>query len=293
MSGRTLRWIAGLGTGAFLLVVLVGFVVVSVSFYAYNESDSFCLQCHFKEGLLSPAVVTAPAHEPYEMGTKACTDCHQERQILIHLERAGRRMQENLAWFTQLDRVEPLPSGTSDEACMACHHRILEINRMPENEMVLTPELAKIGLRFDHARHYGLKDFTDADVARLAELDEKAAAAGLVEDEEDERAFLAKVRRSRCSLCHEKWKEGAERVDKAVNYFTAGPMTCFSCHPDADAAIHPGNALSIPTERVCRRCHNGKIHGRIFFFNADKNDPDKSTCNMCHPAYVATGTAFD
>ena len=153
-------------------------------------------------------------------------------------------------------------------------------------ERIFSPKLAAIGLRMDVGRHYHLKEFDADDRRRFAELSAKEA---LDDAERDELVFLNKARISNCAICHERRRAteaGQARLDKTVNYFTANPMTCFSCHPDAVDGRHPGNPLALPTERVCRRCHNGWTHGRILFFNADRNDADRSACVKCHPRYV-------
>ena len=277
--------IARFGAWLWLPVVLVTAGVV-YAMVASNESSGKCMQCHHDKLLYNPRIQEF-AHLPYKEGRVDCVTCHTQRSEGRHMRVAAVELAEGAEEFTTPRAyAQPArPTYPTDAECIACHYRILEVNDVTSFEG-RSEKLAAIGLRFDHRTHYRLKDYTADDHARYVALKAKEARS---EDEQTELDLLAKVRISACALCHQRDRVGPDGdvvIDKAVNYFTVNPLSCFACHPDTAAVDHPGNSPRPATERQCRTCHNGKLHGRIPFFVADKNDPDTSQCAKCHPRYT-------
>jgi nitrate/TMAO reductase-like tetraheme cytochrome c subunit len=284
-AARLARFAVRHETGLIVLFAAAVALVAFSGFTAANQTTSTCEQCHKGRGAFVSEKKGDAAHAAYREGKAGCVLCHVDRDIYTHLERSAAAAGESAERFTTLtaDRRE-VPVGASDAACLVCHPGARDLRDM-RPERMKSPKLAAIGLRMEIGKHYRLKEF-DADArARWEVLRDQARRT---EAERDEFAFLAKVRATHCAICHERRKtaDGAARLDKMVNYFTANPMTCFSCHPDATDGTHPGRKLALPTERVCRRCHNGLVHGRVPFFLADKDDADLRVCVKCHPKYV-------
>lgn len=271
--------------GVVLTVVFLVAAAVAVSLmYVGNQTDGLCRQCHHRGYLFEKAGLDPLAHEPIDKGEVRCIACHTDKdkfQYMADLARQGGELAGNFT--TQEVFAAEIATGVKDDECLTCHWRILEKDRV--NDFIDRPKLAEIGLIFDHQKHFALREFTDREQDRLRELDGKPE---LTETELDEKIFLNKVKISNCAICHQKLKndiDGAKVMDKSVNHFTENPMSCFSCHTDADQKTHPGQKLEPPAERTCRKCHNGLLHGRIRFFRADKNDSQKTDCQKCHPHY--------
>ena len=275
-----------LGINPILFVAAVALFGVSglVGMVQYNQSNYFCQKCHRIRGPYVSIHLDSKSHKPFKDGTHGCLACHRDKDFYDWaLGTAG-----SFAGFMQ-DYTNPAaihyeaPDMESDAKCLRCHYNQLEYNQTRPLE--LTGNLRKIGLKFDHAKHYAFRDFDRKKDARLKEL---SAKRGRTEDEKKEMEFLEKVRYSNCAICHERVKDapgGGTFIDKTVNYFTTNPMTCSSCHKDALRNDHPGHKLAVPSEESCRWCHNGKLHARMVFFPADKTSPDRTACVKCHPDY--------
>jgi len=49
-------------------------------------------------------------------------------------------------------------------------------------------------------------------------------------------------------------------------------------------STNPRWMVALPSEKTCRRCHNGKIHYKTKIFLADcQKDKDFENCVKCHP----------
>jgi len=249
----------------------------------YNQTDYFCQRCHKVLGPYRSIYLESQAHEPFKQKKFDCIDCHADKDVYTWAHRQvsywGRLFEE----ITQPQESTASMRYDDDSRCLACHYKILETNELKHFEM--PQSLAKIGLRFEHARHLAFKSFDADEAERLAELE---SAAKLTKEKQAELEFLRKVRNSSCDRCHEREVAlgGQKTLRKEVNYFSRNPASCVTCHSDATLYVHPGRQkLSFPSEETCRYCHRGRLHGKILFTLADKKSEDKTACKTCHPLY--------
>lgn len=268
-----------------LVLALVGLGMLGMlGMITYNQTNYFCQKCHKVLGQYRSIYLDSQAHEPFKKGEYGCMACHSDKDVRTWAKRQAKLWARGIEKATQPVESFAFEVPIDDTKCLECHHKILETNEMKYFEM---PEkLAKIGLVFEHRRHLAFKNLEPEEAEKLAELDAKTA---LLESERNELAFLKKVRDSSCDRCHEKQvalKSDKILLRKEVNYFSRNPASCITCHPDATDYVHPGTQkLAFPSEKTCRYCHRGKLHGKILFTLADKDSPDKTTCKTCHPLY--------
>jgi len=272
-------------------VLLVGAITVFGVFglsamVEYNQSDNFCQKCHAVRGPFVAVNLESRSHKPFKDNQIGCMECHRDKDFYDWAGRTAAAFGRVVQDYTNPEAVRyEVPESEDDARCLRCHYKILEDNDMKLLE--LSGKLKLIGLRFEHDRHYAIRSYDQKEQERLEALS-SSSGGDLTDEEAEEKEFLLKVRYSNCAICHEPNKstaDGERFVDKTVNYFTSNPMTCHSCHKDAIPRAHPGKKLSLPTEESCRWCHNGRLHGMISFFNADKNDRDRTACVKCHPDY--------
>lgn len=268
-----------------LVLGLIGLGILGmIGMITYNQSNYFCQKCHKVLGQYRSIYLDSQAHEPFKKGEYNCISCHSDKDVRTWAKRQIKLWARGIEKLTQPVESFAFETPIDDTKCLECHYKILESNDMKHFEM---PEkLAKIGLRFEHKRHLAFKSFEPEETERLRELETKTS---LSESERDELTFLKKVRDSSCDRCHEKLgalESGSASLRKEVNYFSRNPASCITCHPDATDYVHPGtHKLAFPSEKTCRYCHRGRLHGKILFTLADKNSPDKTTCKTCHPLY--------
>jgi len=268
-----------------LVLALAGLGILGLfAMITYNQTNYFCQKCHKVLGQYRSIYLDSQAHEPFKKGEYSCMACHSDKDVRTWSKRQAKLWARGVEKLTQPTESFAFEVPIDDSKCLTCHYKILETNEMKYFEM---PEkLAKIGLKFEHKRHLAFKSFTADDAEKLAALEAKA---NLSESERNELEFLKKVHDSSCDRCHEKkaaLESGKVSIKKDINYFSRNPASCVTCHPDATDYIHPGTQkLAFPSEKNCRYCHRGKLHGKILFTLADKDSPDKTTCKICHPLY--------
>jgi len=255
----------------------------------YNQANDFCFKCHQVRGPYYHIDLESTVHEPYvkNLHTQAhvnCVECHSDKEVVNYFGDVARLAGEGFDKITSLPRDDAPGAVTQydDRTCLRCHYRILETDEIEDERLFeLTPKLAQIGLRFSHRRHWWMRAWTPELQARLEGINN-----GGIRVEQEELEVLQRARLAHCAQCHDRYYRDPGMVDKTVNLYTSNPMSCASCHLDATPDNHPGNVLSLPTEKSCRRCHNGILHGRMKMFLADQESPDKKPCIKCHPAYV-------
>jgi NapC/NirT cytochrome c family, N-terminal region len=295
MIQRLLDWAHDLLAKANVPLTAVGLLVLGLAGFegmvAYNQSGAFCEKCHVNRGPFRNIDLSSVAHKPYVDGRATCVDCHTDKEFHEFLVRTAHAAGQGFSRLTQ-DTHRPTfkPRDVDDGKCLVCHNAILEQENADRLE--LSPELAKIGLKFSHARHFAMREF---DAEQRDRLDQLKSMSRLNDEEKAEQVFLEKVSIGACAFCHERNQlidptTGARKIDRSINLFARNPIGCSGCHVDAVVGDHPGNTLApplgLPSETTCRRCHNGRVHGRIVTFEArcEKNSPPFSEqCAKCHP----------
>lgn len=292
MHGRIALANAPLTALALILLGFVGFAAM----VQYNQRSAFCTKCHVNRGPYRNIDLQSAAHKPYAEGKKDCLDCHTDkdfhawaRQTVIAGAQAFERFTNDTGQLAYRLR------NVSDETCLGCHEGMLE--RGEADRIELSPGLAKIGLVFDHRRHFEIKEYSPTlqqerdDLRRSAEQ----PSGDMTAEKMERLTFLERVRIGHCAQCHERKQpipkdQGARKLDRNIHFYTSNPMRCSGCHVDAVTAAHPGPPLTpplgLPSEAVCRRCHNGKVHGRLVTFPARCEtdfEPFTDHCKTCHP----------
>ncbi|MDP8256485.1 MAG: NapC/NirT family cytochrome c [Candidatus Alcyoniella australis] len=269
-------------------LLLLGVVGLS-AMVQYNQANDFCLKCHHQRGPYQPIDLESTAHEPYVKNLRSeahvnCLECHTDKELINFFElvavRAGRGFDE----LTNPPRMQAPREGPqyADELCLRCHYKILETDEIKGQRLLeLSDRLRVIGLRFSHQRHFQVRAWTPELERRLEQIN-----LGQIQVEHEELEFLQRARLGHCAQCHDRFYADPSNADKNVNLYTSNPMSCAACHLDADPQNHPGKVLGLPSERSCRRCHNGVLHGRMRMFLADMDSEDKQPCVKCHPAYM-------
>lgn len=217
----------------------------------------------------------------------ACADCHIYGSPQNSILSRGRALLHAITYL--VPQIDPRQNQTTglfretripSENCQYCHYAA--IYRKAVYLKDLPKGLKEIGLVMDHRKHVVTRDDT-------------------------------------CSKCHERFKDKNDsKADKGVNYAEVNHLACDSCHSFAshyyqhdrllplskaqfmDATQKAWNSLSknprwmvaMPTEKSCRRCHNGKIHYKTRIFLADcREGSDYKNCLKCHP--IMTQDYFD
>jgi hypothetical protein len=277
-----------------VLWVAVGFAIAGVAGFLgmveFNQTSSFCMECHEPQGIFVSFDVEHLSHTPYKQDREACLTCHTDKDFFKVAEAWAATLPEKFEQATNARAAElpELDPGYTDAQCLGCHYDVLKLEEAEPLE--LSEKVAEIGLRFSHRRHFWMKDFPPEAAERLVELQEAAAANPSptnfadAKKQADEIAFLQRAKLGYCGQCHD--RERAGEVDRAINYFAFNPMRCTGCHTDAVRGRHPGTIhLALPNEETCRRCHTGSFHGRFAMFRAQCDGADKSNCSKCHPGF--------
>jgi len=258
------------------VVVLLAGAAAFTGIIKVNQTNSLCMTCHKTRGPFVSVDLNAAYHNPYKNHSESCIQCHDDKSLYVIM---GRKIIKTYLGFEQVTTLKEVPSPASnfqDHECLVCHQNIL--NMRDSNRVDLPPRLAAIGLRFDHERHFAIKEYNTSIAKRLAGLESSSV---LNEDLKRELDFLRKIRLSNCAQCHERFPRNSASADKNINFFSSNPMNCAGCHDAASG--HPGRNLETPTEQTCRRCHLGRWHGRMFIFEANCAGPDTKYCTKCHP----------
>lgn len=261
-------------------VVLLAAVIFLGAAEMASRSAS-CMLCHRQEAAYSTWMTEKSREEKRGFAHEmiACADCH----IQGHPERtAGSRFRSLLHLVTYVvPQIDPREHGTTglfnrrnapSENCQFCHYasvyrKAVYLKDLPEG-------LKKIGLVMDHRKHVLAKQNT-------------------------------------CSRCHERYKSPDDAIaDKGVNYAEVNHMACDSCHSYASHAYrrdrllpmseaeyrvsrkqaweslstNPRWMVAMPSEKTCRRCHNGQIHYKTRIFSAEcRTGVNYDNCLKCHP----------
>lgn len=278
---------------AFAMVVLG--LVCFEGLVWYNHTSDFCINCHVNRGPYRNIDLDSTAHLPYKNGEKGCLDCHTDKDLHVF---AKELVKAGVSGFTRLTTAASYDEFTvrniPDSDCLACHNKILDVNSADILE--ISPNLAKIGLKFDHQRHF---DFKELRVDQL-ETFEKLRNTGvdnLDDRQKDEFVLLEKIQLAQCAQCHERNQledisKGARKMDREIHFYATNPMRCSGCHVDAVTGEHPGPPLTppmgLPSEETCSRCHNGLMHGRLAVFPVKCESTEKpytDYCIKCHPGW--------
>ncbi len=268
--GRAAAYIAG---GVALLVVIL--VAADAS-----TRSSTCMACHTREAAFAEWMADRLKAEKKGFSHEliACADCHMEGGAEGTLMSRFRGLLHIAEYIVpQIDPRRPEVSGIfrttriPRENCVYCHEaaewrKIVFLRDLPDR-------LKEIGLQMDHRKH-------------------------LLEREDT------------CAQCHERYQKGTGEPDKAVNYAEVNHLNCDACHATASHAYRSGRIMpltktqfiearesawrtlsqnprwmvAVPTEKTCRRCHNGKIHFKKKIFLADcSNGTNYKNCVKCHP----------
>jgi len=241
-----------------------------------------CMACHTREAAYAEWMAAKLKAEKRGFSHEliACAQCHLEGAAAGTI---GSRFEGLLHAVTYLvPQIDPRGRGLTgltaarvripSANCKYCHAGALVRKAVMLRD--LPPRLREIGLAMDHGKHVVTREDT-------------------------------------CARCHERYKEKDQGVaDKDVNYAEVNHLNCDACHTYASHAYRAGHILpqserefqaareavwkslegnprwmvAIPTEKSCRRCHNGKIHFKTRIFEADcRNGSNYETCVKCHP----------
>ena len=271
-----------------LPALLVGLVFMSGCNIIPSERSNFCKTCHRTKGVFKNYDESSRFHEDFRLGKRDCINCHFNKSLSGMIEIGIGNIEQFVINFTSNNIYAPPITGGSysDDDCLFCHGNSPKVGEMPQ--LFLPEKLKRIGLKYDHRIHMDLRIFLSDKKERLKSLEEKK---DLSEEEKKELEFLKKAEVLNCSDCHDRLKidvNGKEYIDKNVNYVAYNPMVCTGCHQEIYPLNHPGKRISkIPSEELCRRCHDGRLHGRgrlIFLVDCEKDNNPKN-CLKCHPKY--------
>ncbi len=258
-------------------IALILFVVGGAAELSLKSST--CMACHQMEASFARWMTGRLKAEKKGFGHEliACADCHIQGAPAHTAVSKLRGLLHAVTYLVpQIDPRKPEVTGIFNrtripsENCQYCH--MASLYRKTVYVRDLPPGLKKIGLTMDHRKHVLTRDDT-------------------------------------CARCHERYKAG-EKADKGVNYMEVNHLACDSCHTLAShsyraehllpmntseyrtarhtawktLSTNPRWMVAMPSEKSCRRCHNGKIHfkERIFLANCREGN-DYDTCVKCHP----------
>ena len=274
------RWVYYITGLVLALVVVVAAAHMSVQ-------SATCMLCHQQEASYTRWMASRLKAEKKGFSHEliACADCHMEGSPAGTFASKLRGLLHAVTYFVpQLDPRRPRVSGLFTETrvprenCQYCH--LASLWRKEVQLLDLTPELKKIGLVMDHRKHVVAHDDT-------------------------------------CAKCHERYKANGE-ADRMVTYTEVNHLACDSCHTRAShlyraehllpmtekqyvasrdkawdqLAKNPRWLVALPTEKSCRRCHNGQIHFKTKIFLADcRTGKDFNNCVKCHS--IMTREYFD
>lgn len=274
-----------------ILIVLIGAPIFGIlgfgGMIVYNQSQSFCLKCHYVKGTYFAIDLQIPPHKNIGKGDPGCMVCHPDKAV----EKIAVRNLNKTKKFSQrvanlrFTETRHLKDTYKTEECLSCHPGRLDVMER-EPYLIASDKLQDIGLKLNKRLHFRFEKFHDEDQQLLQKINSKTL---LTRDEEQEVALLEKIRLGYCGQCHLREKidaSGNKMIDKGVNFSARNPITCAGCHEDVDPETHPGKPLSMPSEEVCQKCHHGKIHGKFLIFKAECEDTtDTTNCKKCHPYY--------
>src|SRR5271157_1538188 len=264
-------------------IIAVGLVIIFAVAVTgeYSLRSATCMACHSQEASFAQWMAGRLKAEKKGFAHEliACADCHIQgstegtpvsrlRGLLHIVSYVVPQIEPRRAQRAELFNRARI----SSDSCQYCH--LAAIYRKEVYLRDLPPGLKKIGLVMDHRKHVLARDDT-------------------------------------CAKCHERYKEqGTAQADKAVTYTDVNHLACDSCHTSAShsyrgdrllpmtdheylaareqawnkLSTNPRWMVALPSEKTCRRCHNGKIHYKTKIFLADcREDKDFENCLKCHP----------
>lgn len=275
-----------------LILAGVGGIGGFTGMVLFNETESFCQNCHKNRGTYFSLDMQIPAHQKINKGGPTCLACHTDKALEMQAFRSLKKIPKysqrvaNLRVEDQVDTKEIY----KDESCLECHPDVLDLEVVDEPNLPF--QVQDIGLRFNHKIHHRFVHFAPDDEELWKQLKLKT---DLNQQESDDLALLERIRLGNCETCHIQSKvdaAGNQFVDKTVNYTARNPIGCNGCHEGVNPAVHPGNDIQFPPKEICYKCHHGKLHGKFVIFLADCDGKQgKENCIKCHPNYVETKNA--
>ncbi len=275
-------------------LIAYGVALVGVAMLVAGAADictrtATCVVCHTQEAAFAGWMADRLSADKKGFSHEliSCSACHIEGAAERTVASGFRGLLHTATYLVpQIDPRQPLVASmfkttyVPRDGCQYCHLGSLKRKTVLMKD--LPERLTKIGLAMDHRKHVLAREDT-------------------------------------CAKCHERYKDEEQRVaDKEVNYAEVDHLSCTSCHASASHAYRKEQAVpvgkkevkeewegvwrelshnprwmvAIPTERSCRRCHNGKIHYKTRIFLADcSNGKNYDECAKCHP--LMTREFFD
>jgi hypothetical protein len=243
-----------------------------------SEWNSYCRKCHIDRPVNS---LYDPAIKPHKTDL-SCVTCHRNKGMAGHVKKSSAAFLGMFQDMTLPPDIRPQKSVsmTSDE-CLRCHPYIMETDEISGRK--LPKDVQPIKLRAGHKEHWDYRAFTPEQRDKMKYL--KEAKAPLAKADRDSLDRLAQIETMQCFRCHERFKKDSPGgIDPNVNIAMINPMECTACHIALRSAVHPGEALPLPTAVSCERCHYGKLHQKMIFFPVDRGTKDD--CLRCHPGYA-------
>jgi hypothetical protein len=259
-----------------LLIVALASTLGEVSIRSFS-----CKACHQRQAEYAQWMThqLKDRNKGFSHELIACADCHIEGSPQNTILSRGRALLHAVTYL--VPQIDPRQNQTTglfyrtripSANCQYCH--FAAIYRKTVYLKDLPKGLKEIGLVMDHRKHVVVRDNT-------------------------------------CSKCHERFKDIEEnKADKEVNYSEVNHLACDSCHTFASHDYQKGQLMplsntqfiearknawneltrnprwmvAIPSEKSCRRCHNGKIHYKTKIFLSDcREGDDYKNCVKCHP----------
>ncbi len=264
-----------------IVSVLLAVIVVAAMGEVSLRSQT-CMVCHKQEASYANWMKNRLLAEKkgFSHELVACADCHIEGSPNNTVASRFRGILHTLTYVVpQFDPRKPQITGlfnkttVPSENCKTCHFAATYRNTVFKKDMP-TEDLKLIGMQMDHRKHVFARENT-------------------------------------CSKCHERYKDQeGSKIDKEVNYSEVNHMACDSCHSLASHAFRSGQIfpvtidqftniqddawdrlstnprwmVSFPSEKTCRRCHNGQIHYKTRIFKSEcRESYNLENCLKCHP----------
>jgi hypothetical protein len=265
----------------YIVAIVLAIILVVGAAGEYSLRSSTCMACHSQEASFAQWMTgrLKAENRGFSHELIACADCHMQGSAEGTIASRFRGLFHIVSYL--VPQIEPRRTHLAElvnraripsENCQYCH--LAAMYRKEVYFKDLPPGLKKIGLAMDHRKHVFARDDT-------------------------------------CAKCHERYKGGgASQADKTVTYTEVNHLACDSCHTSAShsyradqllpisdqeymvareaawnrLSTNPRWMVALPSEKSCRRCHNGKIHYKTKIFLADcREDKDFENCVKCHP----------
>ncbi len=273
-----------------ILIALIGAPIAGIlgftGMVVYNQTNYFCLKCHYNEGTYIAIDFRTPEHQGIRDGEAGCMSCHPNKaleKIIFKSIRTSKNFTQRAANLSTQTLIDPRDIY-STEQCLECHPRRIDVMER-DTYLLPTDRLQSLGLMLNKRLHHRFEAFGETDQQRYQELLSRDSPTS---EETGELQLLEKIRIGNCGQCHMQKKqiEGDVMFDKGVNFIARNPMSCAGCHEEAGTLSHPGKPMHFPSKEICQKCHHGKIHGKFAIFKADCDEQKQiEHCIKCHPYY--------